>query len=440
MQRVEHSTYSYSTRSVLYETMPRLKSLKIKLYWGVGLITTGALLALVFTYTPAPTPGEAHRHVAQSIPEGQFAPVLRGEGEPQIHLRRPVVPQQLQHARKYLSRTSQKRHKSIPDAKPKYPVQDIQERSEMQCYVQNREKPWYNTKVYSETYLVFFGKPIMEDLRIICSNRHWKMKHIPRDNSEGLQELKELISPDRFLIVFTVSSKYGHKPIRSLANSTNALVGTVGNASRVTGPKRTQLTAVRRYFRTFGCLLEDTDIMPRSFILDNHNECKQFFRYSTLRPLSWWVLKPSGGQGGDGITIHSNLTYFYRHYANCTTQPDAVVQEYITNLLLVKNRKFDIRAYIFLARTFPHFLVFYHEGYLRVSMKEFDIHGSRAVHLTSSHVQTSVEGFTSDDHIWSFDELQNYLNIHRPEDARGFVSNTLVPFTQKIGLLISHTG
>ena len=35
----------------------------------------------------------------------------------------------------------------------------------------------------------------------------------------------------------------------------------------------------------------------------------------------------------------------------------------------------------------------------------------------------------ADDHFWTF---QGYLNENRPEDGRDFVTNTLVPFIQKM--------
>ena len=291
---------------------------------------------------------------------------------------------------------------------------------------------------WGETTLVFYGKPIMKALKAIAIGRGWKVKVIAEESPE---KLASLISLDRFMVVFTSSKLYTHDGVLSrLANSTNALVGTLENACKVTGAKRAQLTSFRKHFQYFGCQLEATGIMPRSFVLDTPTECIQFFRYSNKRPTSWWVLKPSNGQGGEGISIHSNLSYFYDKFSTCMKSPDYIIQEYITDPLLLMKRKFDVRAYILVAKTSPHFLVFYHDGYLRLSMKEFDIHGEREVHLTNSHVQIHVEGFSMEKHLWSFGDLQEYLNLHRPMDGAKFVSKKLVPFIKKIGLFIAHTG
>ena len=423
--------------------MLRFKRVRL-LVWGVGLITACVLLALLLSFTATrvaeskggPT-SRSRDALTVADEEGRISYRPRDHESLESQLEQELVHNNAEIFKRAIQRPA---HNSTAQKNDDTRKQQKAQAEIYQCLAQKGVTPWLQAMGdSSETYIVFYGKPIMHILWSIVSSRGWKLKHIPKDSSDGLKQLQELISPEHFLIVLT-TSLINRGVIRDLANSTNALVGTVGNAFSVTGSKRAQLTSFTNYFQSFGCSLEDTDIMPRSFILDNPTECIQFFRYSNMHPQSWWILKPSGGQGGDGITIHSNLTYFYWHYATCMTQPDAIVQEYITSPLLVKNRKFDIRAYILLARTAPYYLAFYHEGYLRVSMKEFDIHGSRDVHLTNSHVQVSVEGFSKSDHFWSFQDLQDYLDEHRPKDGRDFVLTTLAPFIQKTGVFIVHAG
>ena len=390
--------------------MRRIKA--VRLLWGLGLVAAGLSLAFVL------------RRVV-SVENGGNRAESDGRSAYLWKRVRPTITEVHSEQQRPLS-SQREIVLSAADG-----ALDCLQRQSMPRQLEGRWQQW------GEIFLVFFGKPIMQALKTITSSRGWQVKLMSEESPEKLQSL---VSPERFLVVFTSSKLYHHRVITELANSTNALVGTVGNAYKVTGAKRAQLSSFRRHFQSFGCEMEAAGMMPRSFILDNPTECVQFFRYSSKRPEAWWVLKPSSGQGGDGISIHSNLSHFYGEFATCMKSPDAIVQEYITDPLLLGNRKFDVRAYILIARTSPHFLVFDHDGYLRLSVKEFDIHGEREVHLTNSHVQVKVEGFSMEKHFWSFKDLQAYLDEHRPGDGMEFVSEKLVPFIQKVGLFIAHTG
>ena len=308
------------------------------------------------------------------------------------------------------------------------------------CNVEVR--PWFLAgKKYDQVQLIFFGKPIMQALRHICVERGWRMILILHDEEAGVRELQRLASqPHTFTILFTISRAFQKPIVRELANSTNALVSAVRYSYIITGAKKGQLTNFRSFFAKYGCILKDLDIMPRSFLLDDPKDCTEFFKYAQKRPPSWWILKPSKGYGGEGITVHKNMTHFYKKYAVCSEAKEQfVVQEYLSNLLLLEGRKFDVRAFILIAGTNPYFL-FYHEGYLRLSMEKFDTtKGGSSMHLTNSHIQTLVKNFSPDKHFWSFQRFQDYLNTHHPEN-NNFVSNRLEPFVKKIGLLITQTG
>jgi hypothetical protein len=53
------------------------------------------------------------------------------------------------------------------------------------------------------------------------------------------------------------------------------------------------------------------------------------------------------------------------------------------NPLLLDGRKFDIRVYMLIASTVP-FMVFYHKGYARLCLQEYNnSHQNLTVHLTN---------------------------------------------------------
>ena len=298
--------------------------------------------------------------------------------------------------------------------------------------------PWFpENEQLHDVHLIFYGKPIMQAVRRICIERQWRMTLIINDTSKGLEELERHVSSDRFTIVVTSSRSLRHDILQQLANSTKALVSAIRYAFKVTGPKKGQLESFRSKFNSFGCKFSDAGIMPTSFILDYQNECLDFFQYANLHPKSWWVLKPSAGYGGQGISIHSNMTELYQRFGRCD-QPGYIIQEYLPNLLLVEGRKFDFRALVLIAGTDPY-LLFIHEGYLRVSVQQFQMNGNKAVHLTNSHVQVEAEGFSLDKHFWSMQQLRQYMAHMHPSNG-DFVDSELIPFVKKTSLLILHTG
>ena len=208
-------------------------------------------------------------------------------------------------------------------------------------------EPWFTKKRWDHVQLIFYGKPIMQVVKRLCIQRHWKMMLILNDSNPNSQkELQKLVSSlqDTFTILYTSSRQYHLPIIQELANSTNALVSSIRYAFKTSGPKKEQLKSFRAHFVAHGCTLEEVGIMPRSFLLDDSQECVQFFKYANSNPTRWWVLKMSQGYGGEGITIHQNMSLLYRKFGTCKGTEEYIVQEYLSDLLLVEGRKFDVRS------------------------------------------------------------------------------------------------
>ena len=281
---------------------------------------------------------------------------------------------------------------------------------------------------------IFYGKSPMYSLQFVATENRWSIRTILNDSTSVLK-LSDYVRPSPYTIVWTTSRHFGHPIIQQLSNSSHALVSAIQDAYKVTGSKKNQLQFFQLAFESHGCTM---DLMPRSFLLDVPRDCMLFFEYASSRPTSMWVLKTSRGFGGDGISVFQDVTALKARFGACAHNKEYVVQEYLSGLLLLEGRKFDVRGLLLIAGTSPYML-FYHEGYLRVSVHRFNATGGREVHLTNSHVQSLSKGFVAEKHFWSFRQLQEYLDAHDPLN-NNFVANRLVPFIKKIGLLVVQAG
>lgn len=290
-----------------------------------------------------------------------------------------------------------------------------------------------------KTQLVFFDKPVMQVVRAICVQRQWEVRLVrTNDSAPGLADLT---SPGVFTIVFTGSRELHRPLLLELANSSGALVSAVRYAFKLAGGKKGQLETLRAHFESHGCSLRGAGLMPASFLLDDPADCRAFLEYAGSRPSSSrWVLKTSHGYGGDGVAVFPNATALSGRFGSCAAVKESlVVQEYLGDPLLLEGRKFDVRALLLVAGTSPY-LLFHHDGYLRVAAKNFDLaDDDRAVHLTNTHVQAGAEGFSPDDHFWSFPRFQEYLDRRRPDNG-DFVGSKLIPFVKKVATVLLQIG
>lgn len=282
----------------------------------------------------------------------------------------------------------------------------------------------------------FFGKPIMGVLKEVCEERNWKWKLLL--NSTSTARLERLIHADALSIIHGTSKVLEHSFIRNMTLSQHALVASVAKAFLVTGPKNKQLITYRQFVSSFGCSLDHLKLIPQSFLLSEEKECLDFFIHVSKKAKNTWIVKPYGGYGGQNIEIYNTVSPLIKRFGKCDKSYQYLAQEYLHNLLLLDGRKFDVRAYMLIARTNPYFL-FYHPGYLRVAINKFSNNAGRDVHLTNTHIQSHVGGFTMNDHFWSFSTFQQYIrNYSMGNDD--FVESKLESIIKQTGLFILQAG
>ena len=242
-------------------------------------------------------------------------------------------------------------------------------------------------------------------------------------------------------IVHDSSTAFEIDFFKNITRSKHVLISSIPKAHVVTGTKRSQLVYSRKLVEFFGCTLDQLKIFPKSFLASVVKDCSDFHYYILKQPNSSWIVKPYGGIVGKGIKIYQHVPALLERFKECGRKlysNDYVIQEYLPNLLLLNGRKFDIRAFILIARTSPYFL-YYHPGYLRVAVNKLSEAGGREVHLTNTHIQEKIEGFTPEDHYWTFERFQQYIsNTSSGNDQ--FVKTTLEPIIKKMGLFLLQAG
>ncbi|EQC33446.1 hypothetical protein SDRG_08960 [Saprolegnia diclina VS20] len=144
-----------------------------------------------------------------------------------------------------------------------------------------------------------------------------------------------------------------------------------------------------------------------------------------------WIVKPAGMSRGRGIRVFNQLHELLA-YADVENHKECqwIVQKYIENPLLVCNRKFDIRQWVFVTSWNPLTVWFYMDCYLRFSSEEYQVDdlSDQYVHLTNNSIQKFGDNFykaystedgsmTVEGNMWHSDDLQAYLTKRYGLDA-----------------------
>lgn len=98
-----------------------------------------------------------------------------------------------------------------------------------------------------------------------------------------------------------------------------------------------------------------------------------------------WILKPSGLSRGRGISIIKSLDPALKHIKYSSQY---VIQKYIENPVIIKQRKFDIRQWVMITSVNPLHLWKYQEPYVRFSAYDYSTENleDNLAHLTNNSI------------------------------------------------------
>jgi len=205
-----------------------------------------------------------------------------------------------------------------------------------------------------------------------------------------------------------------------------------------------------------------SEVFPRAYRLHHKEECQEFFKLIRSRaykeslatdPVQYLIKAGFGVHKSQGVFLldedkAKSLNLEYDYGKKCGTKRKSfLAQKYITNpLLLDKQNKFDFRIYMLIASTNP-LIVYYHDGYMRVSLNSFDKSSKdRATHLTNTYLaekkfaearteNKTINGMTADElkdyHLWGMDDLLEYLLSTNKITDKNWLNNYLRPAFHK---------
>lgn len=200
---------------------------------------------------------------------------------------------------------------------------------------------------------------------------------------------------------------------------------------------------------------DSSKFFPKTMNLDNETECMQWFDYINsdayvrekenqaivfIRKIGFGSHQGAGVQPVDEDEEQS-LRKQYKNGSLCGKNlKSVIIQRYIHNPLLVLGHKFDFRIYMMIASTNP-LIVYYHDGFLRVSLFEYDINKKeKGMHLTNTAqslkaIEKAKQAGMSEEELlnfqmWNLTRFADYLVAIEKIKSRAWLDEYLRPSFQ----------
>jgi len=175
------------------------------------------------------------------------------------------------------------------------------------------------------------------------------------------------------------------------------MLNSMGVSGCIGGAKSLQLECRRRLARLNGCEYDILKIQPPQYNMLNLDDCRRFFADAEKpeRMNKVYLSKPTYTFHGAGIRVHQGATGSLKtEFGACKTPKNTILMDYVSNpATMMGGYKFDFRTYLLVASLKPQ-LVFYHDGFVRKSDKQYDVHSKDLnVHITNKVTQSKEEHF-----------------------------------------------
>lgn len=163
-----------------------------------------------------------------------------------------------------------------------------------------------------------------------------------------------------------------------------------------------------QYIRLKNLFFLDFDYMPKTYNYpeDKYLIEKKFSNYK-LNLSDLWLVKPIDKYGGEGIKFLKSLKDI--------TFNEFIITQYISNIDLIKGKKYDLRLYILISGLKPLRIYFYEEGLVRIASEKYssDINniGNKFMHLTNTDVNKYNKNFIHPNDSNSNNENANEWNL-----------------------------
>jgi hypothetical protein len=192
------------------------------------------------------------------------------------------------------------------------------------------------------------------------------------------------------------------------------------------------------------------EFMPLTYDLNRKDDCETIVKLledDTDRKRIKWIRKKSrNSHNGEGVSIVDQALaeqLIAKYKGACPEKKQMIMQKYITDPLLVEGRKFDFRIYMLVANVEP-LIVLYYDGFLRVSLVDFDSYSEEAfAHITNTALAKEYVKNRDDseelldEQMWTMQEFETYM-VEQGLVPQGWLEDYVRPYMRRTMLHIAR--